>query len=95
MPINLLASEMNEFLQKYNLSKLFHKEIECLNSPIIIKVPKSIVNKLSPSPQWEFPNSDGFTSDSSRISRNKHSSYTNFYKEKKRQCYPTLSIRPV
>lgn len=84
---------MNKFLQKYNLSKLFHEEIECLNSPIIIKVPKSIVKKLShPLSGREFPNSDG---DSSSVSRNKHSSYTNFYKEeKKRQCYPTHSMRP-
>lgn len=40
MPINLLTFEMNEFLQKYNSSKLLQEETESLNSPVMIKVPK-------------------------------------------------------
>ena len=41
MPINLLTFEMNEFLQKYNSSKLLQEETESLNSPVMIKVPNS------------------------------------------------------
>lgn len=82
---------------KSTIYQVFQEEIECLNSPITIKVTKPIVNKLSPLPHGrESPGSDGFTGDSPNVSRTKWFSYTNFSREQKnRQCYPTHSMRPV
>ena len=49
---------MDKFLETYNLSRMNHKEIEHLNSPIISKEIESVIKNL---PMKKSSGSDDFT----------------------------------
>ena len=52
--------EMDEFLQKYNLSKLNQEEVENLNRPITIMEIETVTRNL---PVNQSPGPDGFTAE--------------------------------
>ena len=49
--------EMDKFLEKYNLSKLNHKEIENLNTPVSSMEIETVIKNL---PTNKNPGPDGF-----------------------------------
>ena len=52
--------EMHKFLEKYNFTKLSHKQIEDLNRPITSKEIKTVIRNL---PANKSPGPDGFTAE--------------------------------
>ena len=57
MRTNWKLRRMNKFLERYNLPRLDHNEIENLNRPITIKETEWVVPNL---PTNKSPGSDGF-----------------------------------
>ena len=67
--------EMNEFLEKYNLSKLNQEEMENLNRPITSTEVETITKNL---PTNKSPEPDGFTAEFyQKFKEELHLSYSN------------------